>query len=61
MGETEMIDQETVEKMYVEQHESHVRVMKEQLISFNRDKFRLFLNVLEVGSLLAIAMFLWSM
>ncbi len=56
-----MIDQETVEKMYVEQHESHVRVMKEQLISFNRDKFRLFLNVLEVGSLLAIAMFLWSM
>jgi hypothetical protein len=56
-----MIAEEKVEEMYLEQHELHMRIMKEQLISFERDKFRLLLNILEVGSLLAIAIFLWSM
>jgi hypothetical protein len=61
MLEAEMIAEEKVEEMYLEQHELHMRIMKEQLISFERDKFRLLLNILEVGSLLAIAIFLWSM
>jgi hypothetical protein len=54
-----MIDQETAEKMYIEQNELLVRTMKEQLKGLNRDKFRLFLNVLEVIGILAIAVFLW--
>lgn len=54
-----MLDQETAEKMYIEQSELVQKTMREQLKGLNRDKFRLFLNTLEVIGILAIALFLW--
>lgn len=54
-----MIDQETAEKMYIEQNEALTTNLKEQTKAMQRDKFRLVLNVIEVVGILAIAIFLW--
>jgi hypothetical protein len=54
-----MLDQESAKKMYIEHTELMQKTMREQLKGLNRDKFRLFLNTVEVIGILAIALFLW--